>query len=62
MLKGYVNWAMRRPERFHLIFGRWDREDADLRRVAHEARDAPLRSGGGSTSQKRNCLRATRNG
>jgi AcrR family transcriptional regulator len=40
MLKGYMNWAMRRPERFHLIFDRWDRDDADLRRVAHEARDA----------------------
>ena len=40
MLQGYVRWAMRYPERFHLTFGRWEREDADLGEAAGGARTA----------------------
>lgn len=34
---GYVRWAQERPERFRLVFGRWDEEPDELRRVADRA-------------------------
>jgi len=40
MLQGYVRWALRYPERFHLTFGRWDRDDAELGDAAGAARTA----------------------
>ena len=40
MLQGYVRWAKRYPERFHLTFGRWEREDAELADAAGGARGA----------------------
>ncbi len=35
----HVRWALRRPHRFRLIFGRWERHDDDLA----EAADATMR-------------------
>jgi AcrR family transcriptional regulator len=40
LLQGYVRWALRYPERFRLTFGRWERSDGELYRVAHQSRDA----------------------
>lgn len=34
MAHGYVRRAVRYPERFKLVFGRWDREDPELREAA----------------------------
>jgi AcrR family transcriptional regulator len=34
----YVRWAQRYPERFKLTFGRWVRDDLDLRQEATRAR------------------------
>jgi AcrR family transcriptional regulator len=38
MLKGYVSWGRRHPERFHLTFGRWDREAPELAEAAEQAK------------------------
>jgi AcrR family transcriptional regulator len=38
MMRGYVRWALRYPERFRLTFGRWERDDADLGTAARSAR------------------------
>lgn len=38
-LYGYVRWALRRPARFHLTFGRWSSDHADLGKVASQARE-----------------------
>jgi len=38
MMQGYVRWAQRYPERFHLTFGRWEGEDAGLGEAATAAR------------------------
>jgi AcrR family transcriptional regulator len=40
MLQGYVRWARRYPERFHLTYGRWERGDAGLGEAAGAARTA----------------------
>jgi AcrR family transcriptional regulator len=38
MMRGYVRWALRYPERFRLTFGRWERDDAGLGAAAGDAR------------------------
>ena len=43
-LRGYVRWALRHPERFRLVFGRWDRDDGGLAQAAGEARTALTRA------------------
>ncbi|HEY2048954.1 MAG TPA: TetR/AcrR family transcriptional regulator [Caulobacteraceae bacterium] len=35
---GYVRWALAFPERFRLVFGRWERDDAELGSAADGAR------------------------
>ena len=44
MMRGYVRWALRYPERFRLTFGRWEREDAGLGAAAGGARAALVRA------------------
>ena len=38
LVKGYVAWAMRYPERFKLTFGRWTIESAELTHAAGASR------------------------
>ncbi|WP_207796546.1 TetR/AcrR family transcriptional regulator [Sphingomonas oleivorans] len=38
MVRDHVDWAMRHPRRFHLIFGLWTRYDEELDRAAGETR------------------------
>lgn len=38
-LYGYVRWALRRPARFHLTFGRWNGDHPDLGTAATRARE-----------------------
>ncbi len=40
MIKAYVAWALRRPERFRLVFGRWNHADDTLGDAADDARSA----------------------
>ncbi|RXR23101.1 TetR/AcrR family transcriptional regulator [Oerskovia turbata] len=35
----YVRWARERPERFHLVFGRWPEESEELRQAAARANE-----------------------
>ena len=44
LMQGYVRWAQRYPERFRLTFGRWERDDAELRDAAGGARTALVRA------------------
>jgi AcrR family transcriptional regulator len=38
LMVGYVRWAQRYPERFRLTFGRWVRDNVELKREAMAAR------------------------
>jgi AcrR family transcriptional regulator len=38
LMTGYVRWAMRHPERFKLTFGRWTKDNAELKSEAMRAR------------------------
>jgi AcrR family transcriptional regulator len=40
LLRGYVRWALRYPERFRLTFGRWEKGDDGLGEAAGAARSA----------------------
>lgn len=42
MVRAYVNWALDRPERFRLTFGRWDRHHPALDAAATRSRQAMI--------------------
>jgi AcrR family transcriptional regulator len=42
IIRDYIRWALRFPARFKLVFGRWSIENAELRAVAHQARQRLL--------------------
>lgn len=42
MVRAYVDWALDRPERFRLTFGRWDRHHPVLDTAASDSRQAMI--------------------